>query len=122
MNYFRAGNAEAKNKGRNHVEILESESNAMPVFRPWKSDSHFMESNLSSSTTVISACAGIVPQSTKTQNEQFPVRFFSVLKPSPPSQTSVRLKSDRKDKIITDLLLRCPWLPVETQKKVAEAF
>lgn len=55
---------------------MESESNAMPVFRPWKSDSHFMESNLSSSSFVISASAGIVPQSTKTQNEQFPVSFF----------------------------------------------
>lgn len=48
----------------------------MPVFRPWKSDSHFTESNLSSSNFVISASAGIVPQSTRTQNEQFPVSFF----------------------------------------------
>lgn len=76
--------------------MLESESNAMSVFRPWKSDSHFMESNLSSSNVVILASAGIVPQSTKTQNEQFPVSFLfcptALASLSDVSQTEIRPK------------------------------
>lgn len=55
----------------------------------------------------------------KPKMSSFQGAFSSVLRFSPPSRSSVRLKSDLKDKIVTDLLLRCPWLPVETRKKEA---